>query len=463
MVSKASDAPADDAHRAGDRVGRWRLVRCIGVGGMGSVWEAQHETLQRRVAVKFIHAEFARDDEARQRFETEAKAASALHSRHVVEMFDHGLTERGEPFIVMELLVGESLEAKLRREGRLGIPATAAILVQAARALQQAHDLGIVHRDLKPENVFLAPDEEPGATLAKVLDFGVAKVTGASAALGDAKTKTGTLLGTPYYMAPEQARGVRDLDGRADLWSLGVLAYRCVTGVLPFEGEALGDLLVNICTGRFLPPSSHDRTLPAAFDRWMARALSVQPAGRFATATELAQGLAEVASSLGGLERTFDRQLSIPPRPTPRAETEGSVRAFAATHASEPLAAHERPVADTIADAEAPFAPSQPRPNKALYVLLAALAVAGVLVLVPRKASPPPPSARASTLGRTGDSVVKDAGASADAGTAEAADAGTVDAGARAKASAAPKPGTFVPPPAGPRRPNEGTSADPGF
>ena len=106
-------------------------------------------------------------------------------------------------------------------------------MVQVARALQQAHDLGIIHRDLKPDNIFLAVDEEPGTFLAKVLDFGVAKVSGASASLGDAKTKTGALMGTPYYMAPEQARGAKELDARADLWSLGVIAYRCVSGVLP--------------------------------------------------------------------------------------------------------------------------------------------------------------------------------------------------------------------------------------
>jgi eukaryotic-like serine/threonine-protein kinase len=460
VPSEDLDAPADDAHRAGDRVGRWHLVRCIGVGGMGSVWEAQHETLKRRVAVKFIHAGFVRDDEARQRFETEAKAASALHSRHAVEMFDHGVTEQGEPFIVMELLIGESLEARLRREGRLSIPATASILVQAARALQQAHDLGIVHRDLKPENLFLAPDEEPGAILTKVLDFGVAKVTGASAALGDAKTKTGTLLGTPYYMAPEQARGARELDGRADLWSLGVIAYRCVTGVLPFEGEALGDLLVNICTGRFLPPSSQDRSLPPAFDAWVARALAVSPAGRFASATELAQSLAEIASSLGGLDRTFDHKLSVPPRLTPvppRAVilTDGSVRAFAATHASEPAGRLERGTADTILDDDAPA--QKPPPNKALYVLLGSLAVAGALVLAPRKAPPPGPEAPRTPVIATPPPLAPLSVAAPDAGAA--------DAGTKLKVSPPSTPRTPAPPalPAPARRPNEGTSADPGF
>ena len=426
---------------------------------MGSVWEAQHETLQRRVAVKFIHAAFVRDDEARQRFETEARAASALHSRHVVEMFDHGVTERGEPFIVMELLVGESLEARLRREGRLSISATASILVQAARALQQAHELGIVHRDMKPENVFLAPDEEPGATLAKVLDFGVAKVTGASAALGDAKTKTGTLLGTPYYMAPEQARGARELDGRADLWSLGVIAYRCITGALPFEGDALGDLLVNICTGRFMPPSVRDRSLPPAFDAWVARALAVPPAARFSSAGELAHALAEVASTTGGLDRTFEQRPSVAPRyasvaPERALSTDGSVRAFAATHASEPLGSSERRVADTLVDDVAP-AP-RARTNKALVVLLGLLAIAGALVLLPQKAGPPAAATRPSP-----DPI---------AAPTPSVPTATVDAGAPAAPetskpplAASPRAGPPTSPPARARRPNEGTSADPGF
>jgi eukaryotic-like serine/threonine-protein kinase len=267
---------------------------------MGSVWAGTHTTLGTRVAVKFIDAEHASSREARQRFENEARAAASLRSKHVVEVYDHGVTEDGRPFIVMEFLHGEPLDRRLDRVGRLHPKDAARITGQVCRALAKAHAVGIVHRDLKPENVFLVWDDEDGADVAKVVDFGIAKFTDSVSASSSA-TRTGSVLGTPYYMSPEQARGLRTVDFRSDLWSVGVIVFRCLTGRLPFEGEAVGDVLVKLCTAPLPVPSELVGDLPSGIDGWMARALSREPEGRFQSAAELGQSLAALCGLTGPL------------------------------------------------------------------------------------------------------------------------------------------------------------------
>lgn len=274
--------------------GKYRLTRLLGRGGMGSVWEGVHNTLGTRVACKFIDAEYADSEEARSRFENEARAAASLRSKHVVEVYDHGVTIDGRPYIVMEFLRGEPLDTRLERSGRLSLAETAGVIAHVARALAKAHGAGIVHRDLKPENIFLVWDEEDSADIAKVVDFGIAKFTDKSVGISSS-TRTGSVLGTPYYMSPEQARGLRSVDYRSDLWSLGVIVFRCVTGRLPFEGEALGDLLVKLCTAPIPIPSQVLPGLPPSFDVWMARALSREPEGRFPDARTMAHELTQVA------------------------------------------------------------------------------------------------------------------------------------------------------------------------
>lgn len=260
---------------------------------MGSVWEGTHATLGTHVAVKFIESEYAESPEARNRFENEARAAARLRSKHVVEVYDHGVTDDGRPFIVMEYLRGEPLDKRLDRVGRIPARETARILMQVCRALSKAHAAGIVHRDLKPENVFLVWDEEDGADVVKVVDFGIAKFTDNQ--LGNSSaTRTGSVLGTPYYMSPEQARGLRSVDHRSDLWSVGVIAYRCIVGALPFDGEAVGDLLVKLCTAPLPVPSQLAPDVPPGFDAWFTKALSREPEGRFFTAAELAESLGAV-------------------------------------------------------------------------------------------------------------------------------------------------------------------------
>ncbi len=275
---------------------KYRLSRLLGRGGMGSVWEGVHTSLGTRVAVKFIESEYADSPDARNRFENEARAAATLTSKHVVQVYDHGVMPDGRPYIVMEFLAGEPLDSRLDRVGRLSPQDTARIMTQVARALTKAHQAGIVHRDLKPENVFLVWDDEDNADVAKVVDFGIAKFTNADMGLSSS-TRTGSVLGTPYFMSPEQARGLRTVDYRTDLWALGVITFRCMVGVLPFSGEAVGDLLVKICTAPIPVPSQVAPDLPPGFDAWFAKALDREPANRFASAQEMVEALAD---SIGG-------------------------------------------------------------------------------------------------------------------------------------------------------------------
>lgn len=266
---------------------RYCLLRKLGAGGMGSVWLAHDQSLDSQCAVKLVDPEKAADEEVRIRFEREAKAAAQIRGANVVDIFDHGIWD-GTPFIVMEYLEGEDLGARLEREGALDTEQTYQIVSQVARALVRAHAAGIVHRDLKPENIFLVPGDDQ--EVAKVLDFGIAKHEQYS--LAGKTTKTGSFMGTPYYMSPEQARG-RAIDWRSDLWALGVIAYQCLNGRPPFESEALGELMGMIIYDPIPPITSGAPDLPDALELWWQRAISRDREQRFQSAKELADSFGE--------------------------------------------------------------------------------------------------------------------------------------------------------------------------
>ena len=268
--------------------GRFRLISLLGRGGMGSVWRATHLGLDIPCAVKFIEGDLASVPEAQARFEREAKAAAQLRSPHVVQILDHGVFE-GTPYIAMELLEGEDLGKRLARLGRLSARDLYTIMSQVCRALARAHAVGIVHRDLKPDNIFIVRDDD--REIVKVLDFGIAKSQ--SMDLSSGNTKTGALLGTPYYMSPEQAQGIKQVDFRTDLWALAVICFQALTGRLPFESDALGDLLVRIIVAP-LPVPSQVGPVPPGFDTWWAKASSRDPRARFESAKELSDSLALV-------------------------------------------------------------------------------------------------------------------------------------------------------------------------
>ncbi|MEM9696126.1 MAG: serine/threonine-protein kinase, partial [Myxococcota bacterium] len=260
-----------------------RLVRELGRGAMGTVWVAENTSLSSRVAVKFLQDRDDRNDAAR--FVEEARGVSAIQSPHVVTVFDLGVSQQGDPYIVMELLSGEDLKRRLSRGGAMGLHEAADVVVQICRGLSRAHQVGIVHRDLKPANVFLV--ENDGRPLVKILDFGVAKRMDGPSGL----TLSGAMVGTPYYMSPEQIVDPRTVDHRADLWSTGAIAYACLTGRLPFLGETLGALSIAIHQGEYPVPSSLVPSLPPSIDRWMAKALGKRITDRFQSAREMGEAL----------------------------------------------------------------------------------------------------------------------------------------------------------------------------
>ena len=290
--------------------GRYRLVTKLGQGGMGSVWRAEHLTLGIPVAVKLIDPSIAQSDEALARFRREAQAAAELRSAHVVHIIDYGV-ENNTPYIAMELLEGESLAERLERVGRLSPADTVAVLSQVVRALTRAHQQSIIHRDLKPENIFivLEGDDE----VVKVLDFGIAKKLGLGSTSSGVKTHTGAMLGTPYYMSPEQAKGQSGVDHRTDIWSLGIIAYECITGVRPFDRVTLASLLIAICTEP-LPVPSLVASVPVGFDAWFARVASRDLNERFQTANEAMVKLREVCGVAGG---TQSLEITASPGVTP--------------------------------------------------------------------------------------------------------------------------------------------------
>jgi serine/threonine-protein kinase len=325
--------------------GKFRLNNMIGRGGMGSVWNATHLALDTSCAVKFIEGEFAQHPEAHARFEREAKAAAMLRSAHVVTILDHGVCD-GMPYIAMELLEGEDLGKRIAERSKLAPSEVQSVVGQVCRALGKAHQAGIVHRDLKPDNIFIVREDD--REIVKVLDFGIAKKSSTQLD-GGSNTKTGAMLGTPYYMSPEQAQGVKSVDHRSDLWSLAVIVFQCLTGRLPFESEALGDLLVKIIVSP-VPVPSQLGPVPAGFDAWWAKAANREPAMRFGSAKEFADSLAAVLTSTtemvdrrpaGGSPYAGTVAMPLPTPRTPQPYPGGSdPRLPAAPHALTPNAAN---------------------------------------------------------------------------------------------------------------------------
>jgi serine/threonine protein kinase len=266
---------------------RYLLKKKLARGGMASVWEAEDTSLGRLVAIKFMSSELVSDPEYRERFAQEARAAARIRSPFVVDIHDHG-EMRGVPYIVMERLVGEDLHERLLRSARLPVALVTQIAVEAARALRAAHANGVIHRDLKPQNLFLA--RQDGVETIKLLDFGVAKDIGSEGKM----TATGVMLGSPFYMSPEQIKCERELDGRTDLWSLSAILYRALTGVRPFDGD-LAEVMRKILREPPPPPSTLNSDLGDAFDAFFERAFAPAHSDRFATADELASAFEAAA------------------------------------------------------------------------------------------------------------------------------------------------------------------------
>ena len=221
-------------------LGKYRVERVLGVGGMGCVVAAQHTTLDQLVAIKFLLAKAAKNPQNVQRFTREAQAAARIRSDHVAKVSDIGALPDGSPYMVMEYLEGEDLADRLTRGGALGVPQAVHFVLQACEALAEAHRAGIVHRDLKPANLFVTQLPAGGQRI-KVLDFGISKIE-VEPGKGDNLTKTSTLMGSPLYRSPEQMMSAKDADARADIWALGVILYELVAGSPPFLGATLPEI-----------------------------------------------------------------------------------------------------------------------------------------------------------------------------------------------------------------------------
>lgn len=257
---------------------KYRLTRRIGKGGMGEVWSAEQLVTRKSVAMKFLAIDA--DESAKKRFMREARAACAVRHPNVVEVYDVIEQEDGLPVIVMELMVGESLGDRLRREKKLSVEDTALVFSRVSSALICAHALGVVHRDLKPDNVFLA--QTPDGDEVKVIDFGIAKLAPKDEGGENtgALTSTGTMLGTPHYMSPEQAFGEKQIDQRADVWSLGIMVYVCVSGVLPTAADNIGQILKIIMTRAIKPLATVAPDVPPILTDLVDRMLAFAPSDR---------------------------------------------------------------------------------------------------------------------------------------------------------------------------------------
>lgn len=328
-----------------DRVGqliadKYRIVRLLGAGGMGSVYEAKHTFLGRRVALKFLHPNLALNAEMVARFQSEAKAAGGLESENLVAVTDFGTTADGACFLVMEYLDGEDLAHLLERVGPLSVVRAVRLVMQACRGVGVAHRADIVHRDLKPQNLFVLQRGD-GSDLVKVLDFGIAKLRRA-AEKADFSTMTGAAMGTPNYMAPEQARSAADVDQRADVYALGVILYEALSANVPHPGESYNQIIVHVLTQPPIRLDSVRGGLPSRLHEIVHRAIATEPSARFSSVESLATalqpyanawapehslgatvaqpmsaGATRVASSQGGMADDTQSPLSLSqPRPT---------------------------------------------------------------------------------------------------------------------------------------------------
>jgi serine/threonine-protein kinase len=369
--------------------GKYRVERLLGQGGMGIVLAATHLQLEEQVAIKLLHAHASTPDVV-SRFLREAKASLRIRSEHVVRVMDVGTLDDGAPYIVMEYLDGRDLAAELAVRRALGIEETIDHVVQACAALAEAHQQGIVHRDLKPANLFLTRRAD-GSTCVKVVDFGISKILGNSTSA----TRTGGILGSPLYMSPEQLTSAKDVDGRSDVWALGVILYELLAGAPPFLGEDLPQICVAILQAPLPPLGAYRGDLPPGLEGIIARCLERDRSNRFQSVTDLGRALLPYASlrvrhSYGGFVETVptEQRSTAAPLPTdPRASAAAIPAPYDTRAATGPSISPGARTADAAVSTVAPGASTSSSGASrrlgvaALGLTLLGAIVGGVLVL----------------------------------------------------------------------------------
>ncbi len=325
--------------------GRYRIVQLLGVGGMGCVFEAHQVHLNQRVALKFILPSMVTEASAVGRFMREARAAARLRTPHVCHVLDLGTLATGTPFLAMEFLEGETVEQRLGREGPFSVPLAVRVVFEVIDALAEAHGIGVIHRDLKPANLFFAR-APTGVEVVKVLDFGIAKSVHPDIEHGLASTAASMVLGSPQYMAPEQLVPGTPADHRADIWSLGCVMYQLLTGVVPFNGQTLVDLMYAIQRHPFEPVRVRRPDVPPALEAVVHRCLAKSPSQRPQTVQALREALfaAVDAPAPGGPAALAATVLSA-----------ATVAASAPTQLSAPKRRASSPVGQALAPKRLPW------------------------------------------------------------------------------------------------------------
>ena len=329
--------------------GKYRIERVLGAGAMGMVLAATHLALGTRVAIKIMLGGGRRGDELAARFLREARVAAMLRSQHAGKVLDLGTTEDGAPYIVMEYLDGEDLVSRLAARGPLPVEEAVGYILQACEAIAEAHGLGIVHRDIKPANLFLTTGVD-GAPCMKVVDFGVAKQNDSDLAL----TRTGQAIGSPLYMSPEQMNGSRDVDGRADIWSLGVTLYEMIAGTTPFFADTLTELCARVHLGWPTPITEYRNDVPAGLEAVLMQCFEKRRERRWPNVAALAAALAPYASertriyaervaSVAKVDVPESRPTTELPQPTDTALIAAAMRTPAALAGSVMRAPHRSP------------------------------------------------------------------------------------------------------------------------
>jgi serine/threonine-protein kinase len=406
-MALAAEAVLSYRSMEGTIIGQYRIVQKIGAGGMGVVYLAEHTLVGRRAAIKVLLPEYSVRRAIVTRFFNEARAMTSIPDPGIVQMYDFGFHSEGSAYIVMELLEGETLERRLKRLRRLEIADAVRITRQIAGSLASAHDAGIIHRDLKPDNVFMVRDPEAlGGERPKVLDFGVAKLSGD---LDRGQTLAGTMMGTPAYMSPEQARGAGDVDARSDIYSLGCVTACLVTGRLPFDGTGIGELIsahMNLAPHR---PSDLAPGVPAELDEIVLRCLEKSPGDRFQSMVELQATCDALLAVLSVRDAPLATGSLAPRAFTPRSAPPRSAPARSAPRYDAPVL-DTSPHPTTLSSAAGATSPSLPpaplRRRIGVWIGIAATAIAaGVVAAIAMTGRAPVPPGRAAAAPATATAV----------------------------------------------------------